>query len=118
MKRSAARHAAHTEYVHLLLFAIDLGPGFVPIHLPFLTPAITLRHEYLAVLQAQLDLSHAHILSHRRLGDIRTRMFLLQARPDPMRGMPLFSRRFPVRLQHTVNPATHCTQLRPFSMWF
>src|ERR1051326_2233366 len=118
MKGSAAGHAAHTEHVCLLFFTVDFRPRFVPIHLSFLSPAIALRNEHLAALQSQLELSLPYVLSHRRLGHLRSRLFLLQAGPDSMRCVSLFPWRFAVRFQNAVNPDTHRPQLRLFPFWF
>src|SRR5919108_6487159 len=45
MERSSAGHRSHAEDVHLLPLAIQLRPGFIPIHLSFAPPVVALRHK-------------------------------------------------------------------------
>jgi len=96
MKRRAAGHRAHRKDLHFLALAIQIRLGLVPIDLALLTPGVLLRDVHLqAGPQAHRAFPLAHVLPHRRFGDLHVRAFPGDAHPDAMRRVALLARRSP-----------------------
>ena len=66
MKGMAGGHAAHRKKVQLLRLAAQFHVCFAPVHLCFLAPVLTLRHEHFGCAQAQLPLLLPHVAPHLR----------------------------------------------------
>src|SRR5437899_5709715 len=56
MKRSASRHRAHHEAIHLAQLAHDFRESFVPINLSLAAPVVALRHKRLPFCQVKRHL--------------------------------------------------------------
>src|SRR5690242_17918826 len=102
MKCRAARHTAHAEYVHFLPVTAELGVGFEPIHLRLFTKRIALRDTNLFG-RAEYSLLRSHVSSDRRFGNGCFRLLSLNPFINPMRCVPLLTRRTLVRVHNRVN---------------
>jgi hypothetical protein len=107
VERAPTRHAPHAEHLELHPFVAEIRHRLVPVDLGFAAPRVALRHERLPPCQAQRRLPLLDVPSHRRLGDLVPRSLLPEPHVDPMRRVPLFPRRLPVRLQDRVDEVDH-----------
>lgn len=112
VERRPAGHRSHREHLHPGPLVAEINPGFIPIHLSFLSPDVTLRHKRLPPHQTHLAFALAHMVAHRRLGDREIRDFRQDATIQPPRGMPLLARRLTIRGQNLINEHRDRAQLR------
>jgi hypothetical protein len=111
VESSAAGHRPHLEDLQLHPLAAEDRPGFIPVHLRFGTPGITLRNEYLVYFQSQLQSPPVHITAHRSLARTEPRQLAPQPLENPMGCVPLLRRRFPVRDQDGIDERRRRFQL-------
>ena len=69
MKGAAAGHAAHTEKIGFLGFAIDHDGGLEPIHLGLAAPGVGLWDKGFGVFQTQGEFPFADVLADSGFGD-------------------------------------------------
>src|ERR1019366_7198729 len=112
MKRSAAGHRAHREYVDLAHLVRHLGHRLVPVHLRFAAPVVDLRNESLPPRLPQFLLALPHIAAHRRFTDARLRALLANPQPDPSRRMPLLPRSLFIGHQNHIDELDYRPQTR------
>jgi hypothetical protein len=112
MESAAAGHPAQRENLKLLTLAAQVGLGFVPVHLAFAAPVVTLRHAHLAPHQPQSLLLLPYVSTHRRFCDINARPLDAKALINPMRCVPLLARRRSIRLQNLVDERSRRRQPR------
>src|SRR4029077_14023376 len=98
------------EYLHLGPFTAEVRPGFIPVNLGFLRPAIALRHEGLAPPLAHLPFAGADMIAHGRFSDSGIREFPQDPAMDAPRGVSLLARRATVFLQYLVNERLYRSQ--------
>src|SRR5881396_1444032 len=82
MKRSASRHRAHREAIHLAQLAHDFRESFVPINLCLAAPVVALRHERLPFCHPQLLLATADVMTHGRFHHCKLGPFRTNPLPD------------------------------------
>jgi hypothetical protein len=117
MERRPAGHRSHREHLHPGSLVAEIDPGFIPVDLSFLGPAVTLRHKRLPPQQTQLAAALAHMVAHRRLRDRDVREFRQNAAIETSRRVPLFARRLTIRRQNTINERRDLAQLRLAAFW-
>src|SRR5688572_20001948 len=103
MKSATAAHAPHAEHLHGLPFSCQVDTRFVPVDLSLLSPAVALRNKGFVYNKSHLTFSPPYIsanagLSYRLIRQLRSDPLI-----NPVTGMPLFSRRFPICFQNCVN---------------
>src|SRR5579883_545891 len=116
MEGYAARHPTEREDLQLLPLPTQVSLGFVPVHLAFAAPVVTLRHAYLAPTQSQSLLLPPHVAAHRRFGDFSARPLGPQPLVNPMRRVPLLARRRSIRFQNRVDERNHQPQPGPLPL--
>ena len=112
VERRPAGHRAHREHLHLGPLVAEIDPGFIPVDLSFLSPAVTLRHERLAPQQPHLAFALAHMVAHRRLGDRGVGEFRQDPAIEAPRRVPLLARRATILVKHLVDEGRDRAQLR------
>src|SRR5438093_1359015 len=111
MKRSASRHRAHREAIHLAQLAHDFRESFVPINLCLAAPVVALRHERLPFCHPQLLLATADVMTHGRFRHCNLGPFRTNPLPDAVRRMPLLTRSLLVSPQNLVDELFHRFEL-------
>src|SRR3954451_3083267 len=103
MKRCAASHAAHAEYINLRSFPGNIGKGFIPVDLALDAPTVALRNERLPMCETELPFAPQYVLAHRRAPDGVLRKLFPDAVVDPLRCMPLLPRGLHIRFQYQID---------------
>src|SRR6266511_2527829 len=110
-ERGARVAGPHQEQVDGPAHAGDLHLRLAPVDLRLDAGLVHLRHEHLVDRLAQLAPPPAHVVAHRRLGDLRA-LLVHEALPDPLRRVPLLARRLPISDQPLVDQRPVRAQLR------
>src|SRR6266571_8417872 len=111
MKRSASRHRAHHEAIHLAQLAHDFRESFVPINLSLAAPVVALRHKRLPFCHPQVLLATADVMTHGRFRHRDLGPFRANPLPDAVRRMPLLARSLLVSSQNLVDELFHRFEL-------
>ena len=117
MERRSAGHRPHREHLHVGPLVAEIDPGFIPVDLRLLSPAIALRNERLPSRQTRLPLALAHVVAHRRLRHRGVGELRQDPTMDAPGGVALLARRLTVRLQHLVDEVHDRTELRLGPRW-
>jgi len=117
VKRRPAGHRPHREHLHPGPLVAEIDPGFIPVDLSFLGPAVTLRHKRFPAQQTQLAAPLAHMIAHRRLRDRDLGEFRQDAAIQTSCRVPLFARRFTIRRQNLIDERHNPAQLRFAAFW-
>ena len=117
MERRPAGHRSHSEHLHPGSLVTEIDPGFIPVDLSFLGPAVTLRHKRLPPQQTQLASALAHMVAHRQLCDRDVREFRQDAAIETPCGVPLLARRLMIRRQNAINECRDPAQLWLAAFW-
>src|SRR5438034_3237925 len=111
MKRSASRHRAHREAIHLAQLAHDFRESFVPINLCLAAPVVALRHERLPFCHPQVLLATADVMTHGRFRHRDLGPFRANPLPDAVRRMPLLARSLLLSSKNLVDELFHRFEL-------
>ena len=106
-----ARHRPHREHLHAGPLTAEIGPGLVPVHLRLVAQHVALRHERLALDQAQFTPAVPNVVAHRRLSHSGIRELRQDATVDAPCRVTLLARRPPILVQHLVNERRDPIQL-------
>ena len=94
------RHDPREHHVSLAPVDLALHPG-----------RVDLRHEHLPDREPHRTLTSPHILPDRRLSDIRAKL-INEPLMNPLSGMPLLTRRGPIRLKPPIDHRPIRAELR------
>jgi hypothetical protein len=109
-KHGAGKRRAHHEQMHRRHTG-EHHVGLAPVDLALHPGRVHLRHEHLGDRQPHRAFTSPDVLPDGRLRDIRT-VLVNEPLPDPLGGMPLLTRRVPIRQKPPIDHRPIPAELR------
>src|SRR5438270_156132 len=111
----ATRHAAHAKEIEFGSFPAEVGVRFIPVHLAFRSPKITLRNERIPTQKPQFLFPLPYILAHPGAANRILRHLLAKALINPLGRVPLFAGSLSIRCEEGVDERLHRVESRTSS---